>query len=350
MRILTEYEREIYAVLAVCAIIVLAFLFGRAYITGTTADDPCPGDQMYTNTCWGAYYEDLAHERGALTALHDLKRRYDKGGYARSFCHGALHKIGTVAADEFGTIAEAYKRGDTFCRAGYYHGVLEKIFGEADEGGGAELLSTLNSICAGIAGKSRYSYAYFACVHGIGHGLMAYFNHDVFQSLAGCKTLRGNWEQGSCHGGVFMENVTADSPEMPSKYLKGDDPLYPCTAVADEYRYTCYQFQTSYMLKIFGGDFARTFDTCRAVEEKYRNVCFQSLGRDASGWSYGSGEAALANCSFGTADERTHCLIGAAIDFIQSVGHDEARALCDAGEESARAPCAQAVDWHIRAI
>ena len=351
MSILTEYQREIYAVLAVCATIALAFLFGRAYVTGTTADDPCPGDQMYTNTCWTSYYENLAYERGAVAALHDLKRRYDDGGYARTFCHTSLHKIGAVAADEFGTNAKAYKYGDTFCRAGYYHGVLEKIFGEADEGGGDKLLTTLNSICDEIAGKERYAYAYFACVHGIGHGLMAYFDHDVPLSLAGCATLQGTWEQGSCYGGVFMENVTADSLEVPSKYLDANDLLYPCNALDDEYRYTCYQFQTSYMLKIFGGDFARTFDTCRAVEEKYRNTCFESLGRDASGWSYGNADAALAYCSLGAnLDERMHCLTGAAIDFIQSVGQTEARALCKAGEESSRAPCMQAVEWHLRAI
>lgn len=351
MQIGTEYKREIFAVLAVCAVTAFAFLSGRAYVDGTRAHDPCPGERMYTSTCWTTYYDELAKRRGSSAAMRDLKQRYDAGGYARTFCHVSLHKIGAAAADEFGTIAAAYKHGDTFCRAGYYHGVLEKIFGEADEGGGEKLLSTLNSICAEISGKERYSYDYFACVHGIGHGLMAYFDHDVVQSLAGCKTLEGAWEHGSCYGGVFMENVTAHSEETPSQYLKADDPLYPCNALDDEYRYTCYQFQTSYILPLFGGDFKKTFDTCRNVEEKYRGTCFQSIGRDASGWSYGVGDAALNYCALGaTPQERAECLIGAASDFIQSVGKKEARALCNAGEDSARAACMQAVDWQISAL
>lgn len=341
--------------LQIAALVVLSaalsYGFSRTLITREVAEDPCPGEKMYVSACWTSYYEELAKERGSRAAMRDLKQRYDAGGYARTFCHVSLHKIGAAAADEFGTIAAAYKHGDTFCRAGYYHGVLEKIFGEADEGGGEKLLSTLNSICAEIPGKERYSYDYFACVHGIGHGLMAYFDHDVLQSLAGCKALAGAWEQGSCYGGVFMENVTAHSEETPSKYLKTDDPLYPCNALDDEYRYTCYQFQTSYILPLFGGDFKKTFDTCRSVEEKYRGTCFQSIGRDASGWSYGVGDVALNYCALGaTPEERAECLIGAASDFIQSVGHEEARALCAVGEDSARTACMQAIEWQLEAL
>ncbi|MEK7509929.1 MAG: hypothetical protein AAB605_04455 [Patescibacteria group bacterium] len=259
-----------------------------------------------------------------------------------------MHPIGEAAAKEYGSVARAYARGDTFCRAGYYHGVLEGVFGEE----GAEwLLTHLDSICEDIEGKERYSYSYFSCVHGVGHGLMAYFDHELFESLEGCDKLSGAWEQSTCYGGVFMENVISDSPDEPSKFLKRDDPLYPCNAVDDVYRYQCYLMQTSHMLTLFDGDFGKVFDACASVEEKYRTTCYQSLGRDASGWSFGSQEDVLVYCENGrTSEQKTYCLVGAAVDFIQSSGAEAARALCQRGDAEARKTCSEAVEYQLRSL
>jgi len=307
--------------------------------------DPCPEGNAQNVDCWETYYRDLLQKHGSSVALFELKGRQDTGGYPRLFCHTFLHDIGAAAGKEYGSVAEAYEHGDTFCRSGYYHGVLEGIFGE---GGSDELLANLDPICAAVKGKERYSYDYFSCVHGIGHGLMAYLDHDLFESLQGCDKLTGEWEQSSCYGGVFMENVISDSADNPSKFLKRDDALYPCNAVDDKYRYQCYLMQTSHMLTVYDGDFGSVFDACSSVEEKYRVPCYQSLGRDASGWSYGSIEDVLGYCAAGaTNEQKAQCLAGAGVDFIQSYGTDASRELCEKGDVEAQKTCSEAVEYQL---
>lgn len=304
--------------------------------------DPCEADQS-SYDCWEGYYQRIIADHGSRVALLDLKGRYEQGGYPRLYCHTLLHPIGEAAGHEYGNVAGAYAKGETFCRSGYYHGVLEGLFGEEDSGA---LLSNLDSLCADVKGKERYSYDYFSCVHGIGHGLMAYFDHELFESLEGCDRLTGEWEQSSCHGGVFMENVISDMPDEPSKFLKRGDPLYPCNAVADKYRAQCYLMQTSHMLTVYDGDFGKVFDACSRVEEKYRVPCYQSLGRDASGWSYGSIDQAVAYCAQGGTDEQiSECLAGAGVDFIQSQGAEAARELCKRKENGDT--CSQAVEQSL---
>jgi len=309
--------------------------------------NPCPSDQESSYKCWEGYYERVIAESGSHVALFDLKGRHDAGGYPRLYCHTLLHVIGEAAGREYPSVAVAYEKGDTFCRSGYHHGVLEGVFGH--EGQDA-VLNHLDSFCAEVSGKDRYSYDYFSCVHGVGHGLMAHFAHDLFQSLEGCDQLSGEWEQSSCHGGVFMENVISDTEEEPSKFLKDDDPLYPCNAVEDRYRYQCYLMQTSHMLAVYDGDFGAVFDACSSVEKKYRIPCYQSLGRDASGWSYGSIEGVLAYCAEGgTEEQKEECLAGAGVDFIQSHGGEKARELCRGAEWGAKT-CSEAVEQSLSTL
>lgn len=319
----------------------------KSILEELVAEAPCSVEKAEL-ACWEEYYKRVIETHGAKIALFDLKARFAAGGTPRTYCHTFLHDIGFAAAKEYGSIAKAYANGDTFCRAGYYHGVLEGKFGHE---GGERLLSELDSICAEVEGEERYSYAYFSCVHGIGHGLMAYFDHDVFESLAGCDRLSQSWERSSCYGGVFMENIMSDSPESPSAYLKKDDVLYPCTAVEVKYRRECYLMQTSHILELYDGDFEAVFRVCNSAEEEFQTPCFQSIGRDASSWSRGEPGTVNVYCTKGkTSEERLQCIVGAAIDFTQSVGVYQARALCGFLDEDLQNACAEAVESHIRAL
>ena len=108
--------------------------------------------------------------------------------------------------------------------------------------------------------------------------------------------------------------------------------------------------QTSHMLVIFEGDFEKTFAACRTAGV-HQKTCFQSIGRDASGWSYGNPESTISLCAAGTTlEERSACLTGAAADYIQSYGEARARSLCALGEDGARIPCIQTVEWHVKTL
>lgn len=284
--------------------------------------------------CYENHYRELIEGAGAAAAVADLKARYAADAYAKAQCHSLMHVIGRIAAEQFSTVGEAYKYGDSFCWSGYYHGVLESF---AARVGLNDLRAKLNDVCADIPGKERYSFDYYNCVHGLGHGIMALTNTELFESLSYCDSLAGAWEQVSCASGAYMENVIVDGLNHVTKYLKPDDPLYPCNASPEKYKQTCYLMQTSYMLKINGGDFAKTFEWCRGAEEGQQNTCYLSLGRDASGRSASNVARTKAMCDLGTTvDEKTYCALGAVKDFISYFHSDvQGKTFCNTFEEEA---------------
>src|SRR5206468_2613061 len=129
-----------------------------------------------------------------------------------------------------------------------------------------------------VSENQKYSFYHYNCVHGLGHGFMGVLDNEVFKSLETCDTLTDDWERESCYGGVFMENtMSEENPGNLSKYLKPDQPLYPCTDVETKYKNECYKMQTSHALRTQGNDFGKVFGLCSKVEDEFRPTCYQSL-------------------------------------------------------------------------
>ena len=147
-----------------------------------------------------------------------------------------------------------------------------------------------------------------------------------------------------------MENVLSDTEEMPSKFFREDDLLYPCTAVSGAFATQCYLMQTSHILDTLEDDFGKTFEACRSAGV-HAATCFQSIGRDVSGWSYGDIDTSLALCGLGeTIEERKNCVIGAAADYLQSYGEGSARLVCERSEVEVRTPCHDMLRWQVAAM
>lgn len=288
------------------------------------AATPCPQEGF---DCYEGYYQRVVRQDGIPAAFADLKARYPESGYIRSQCHPITHVIGREAAREFATPAEAYAQGDGFCWSGYHHGVMEEMVART----GGAVMSDLDSLCAAVPGKERYSFDYYNCVHGLGHGIMSIMANDLPGSLQACDALTGWWEQASCWSGAFMENVIIDGKGEYTAWLRPEEPLFPCTTVADKYQSTCYLMQTSYMLKVTGEDFPRVFALC-ATTGAHADTCYQSLGRDASGHSVSDIARTKASCLLGPDENsRRHCIIGAVKDFISYYHSDaQAKELCAA--------------------
>jgi len=195
-----------------------------------------------------------------------------------------------------------------------------------------KILTEAGTICGDLAENEPYSFYHYNCVHGLGHGFMGIQDNELFKSLETCDTLNDEWERGSCYSGVFMENVmTQYNANRSSKYLKADQPLYPCTDVEDKYKTECYKMQTSYALDTQGGDFSKVFDLCGGIEDEFRPMCYQSLGRDASGKSVSDVDETRDTCMLGEGYEaRSNCVVGAVKDFISYYSDDtQANALCE---------------------
>src|SRR4029077_12260000 len=164
--------------------------------------------------------------------------------------------------------------------------------------------------------------------------------------------LTGTVEQDACHNGVFMENLIVDGEHGGhfSKYLKPDDPLYPCTAVDQRYKVSCFEIQTSYALGATRGDFAKVFVLCRLVEAPFRATCYQSLGRDAAAVSLNRVPETVAKCGLGTdREQRSNCVRGATLDFLYFYHSDtQALELCAALDPALRDDCRATVATAFR--
>jgi uncharacterized protein (DUF427 family) len=294
-------------------------------------------------SCFAGFYQDIVFKKSIPLAFADLKARYDTDPYVKNECHQLVHLIGRSGYKKLGSVDQAFVNGDPFCWSGYYHGVMEGV--AQVQGLSAFDPEKIDKICGNIPGKAKYSFDYYNCVHGLGHGIMDIKYNNLFSSLTLCDSLTGLWEQSSCWGGVFMQNVIADSRDHKTAYLKPDDPLYPCNAVGDKYKNTCYLMQTSYMLKVANRDFAKVFALCSTVESGYVETCYQSLGRDASGQSISNKEQTIATCMLGKDyAQQANCMIGAVKDFIAYYHSDvQAKEVCAALTGDLQTTCTNTV-------
>jgi hypothetical protein len=307
----------------------------------------CTDERVNDFSCYKGRMESVTSSLGAQVALADLKRLYENNPLVRSQCHQLAHAIGNTVAQNTPDIADAFVNGDSICWSGYYHGVVEKYVERRGQEG---FQKNADNLCAKVPSKNVYGFDYYNCVHGVGHGVMAITKNHLFDALALCKNLSGNWEKESCYGGVFMENIMSDNRNHYATYLKPDDLLYPCNAVDSEYKEECYKMQTSYALTKNGQDFGKLFELCASAEEGYQRTCAQSIGRDASGQSISNKERTIAWCALAkNPTQESDCYVGAVKDYVSYFHSDvQARALCFAILPQYQEHCESALlmQWH----
>lgn len=294
-----------------------------------TPTDQCAAKNDITFGCYKQQLNDIISQNGPEPAFALLKNQYDKVSFIKSQCHQLVHVIGRAAYAKYGNIGETFVHGDQYCWAGYYHGMMEQV---ADKQGTAKFLSSLNGICEEIANQARYSFNHYNCVHGLGHGVMEALNGELFEALAACDKITEDYGRVSCYGGVYMQNIIfSQAPDQEanykSKYLKDDDPMYPCTAVEEKYKHQCYMMQTSHALQVVNYDFAKVFSLCNELPAPHPQTCYRSLGRDASGQTVSDVQGTKERCMLGPNHEaRQYCIMGAASDFVSYL-HDDKQAL-----------------------
>lgn len=246
-------------------------------------------------------------------------------------CHDRAHEVGRFSFEIFGP--ESFKLCSSQCHSGCYHGAAEAFFASY---GTANLQQNLQLICQGQPNR----FFSHQCIHGVGHGLMAWTNYELYDALNICDSLEGNNPQTSCYTGVFMENIVGGlsvenaavsfSPDRHYTRYLTSSPHYPCSDMAEKYKGSCYFLQTSRMMQLFKGDFQKVANACLDAPTAFQSDCFQSMGRDVGGRSKHNVQLAIERCNFAQAGEmRVECLSGAVQDtFWDSTGQDEAISFC----------------------
>lgn len=296
--------------------------------------------------CYEVNFTSYMKENGARQTLLLLDELQKKGGYAQTNCHPLSHKVGNIALHVYGSVPNAVPEYLPVCHSGYYHGLLEEYLGTAEsyEKGVAEVCGTV---------ETQSFFNWFQCMHGLGHGIMQFRDNEVPQSLQDCDLVDpANQGREICYAGVFMENITTDEKTgHPAKYIKKEDPIYPCNAVEDKYRSACYFLASSLILKLNGWNFTETFKACEKAEAKYQYLCYQSLGRDVSGSTTRNDQKVKELCGLAgeNAYAKTECYFGAVRDYINEKGEfEDAVRLCNFIEDQFRQRCYDAVFFDMR--
>ena len=285
--------------------------------------------------CYEQAFGNITFRRGPKAAFRIFDRRLVTDRAIESNCHRIAHVMGSAALARYrGNVSQAFARGSASCWSGYYHGILERAFLGTKRG---DMGRVARRLCADRSVRRRTFIAY-QCVHGLGHGLMLHTGYDLPLALLACDQLQTDWDRRSCSGGVFMENIVS-SGGFKSPYLRDDDPVYPCRDVRLAHKYYCYVMVTSRILELNGYDWEETADTCREVEPAWVATCFQSFGRDASGYTRQNTAEIARLCKLGEFYEPS-CVYGGALDIASNyAGGEEAAELCRLSQARHRQEC-----------
>ena len=265
-------------------------------------------------------YDDVFMDEAIRTyTLRSLTASLSRLGYVRGVdCHNRAHEMGRRAYELFG--GDSFKSCGIECHSGCRHGATEAFF--ADKGT-SDLIGSMEVLCGDEMGNKFHMHQ---CIHGIGHGLMAWYDYELYNALEACDKIEHSFHQESCYSGVFMENIVGgivrdgeigggQDVSHYTKYLS-DDPHYPCNTVADRYKGMCYWLQTDRMLQL-SGDVNTVGDTCAGAPEVFQFSCFYSMGRTVSGYFGRDPHKSFAVCaSIAYGSDKYACLEGVLSDLI----------------------------------
>lgn len=285
--------------------------------------------------------KEVLAEIGVKTAMAKINE--ESAGGSTIDCHQEAHQVGRVGY----TILKEKVFGecDASCHSGCYHGAMESFLNET---GTTNLATNIERICT----LFDTSFSIFECLHGVGHGILAYFDYDLPAGLKECQKLNGEFAQLSCIGGMFMENVLtaqglgADKDGHATQWANRTDPHFPCNAIDTDFnvQYQCYQMQTSWMLTMYDYNFDRVRDACLTSPKKFIPVCFKSFGRDASGHTLRNPDEIIKLCAKvpDNTEYQEQCAIGAVnviVDFWGPGLKHQAAELCQKFTEPFKKAC-----------
>jgi mono/diheme cytochrome c family protein len=334
----------------------LAAFVGAGNASGKAVAAPFRPDSKRLSDCRDGNFECLEQAFGNLTfnegpkpALAKLQAMSTTNTAVAGDCHRIAHRMGSAALSRFkDKVAPAFIAGTPVCASGYYHGIIERAFlGQPTN----KLGVVAQQMCVDSQ-ITKQTFLLYQCIHGLGHGLMIYTGYDLPVSLKTCKGLQTDWDKISCSGGVFMENFSS-SYGVASKYLRKNDPIYPCDdKISNPYKVQCYGLVTANLLKTTGYDQKKTAAGCNRSEPEWVGTCFESFGRDVSGIAGRSASKARASCHLAGSDKNeSDCLYGVVREIVNSdAAPERGGRFCEQVDSKFRSRCFSGVGSVMSAI
>jgi hypothetical protein len=306
-------------------------------VAGSFVPDRTTLAECSEQVCFEQAFGNVAFYEGPRAAIALFDETLDEGDPS---CHRIAHAIGAASLARYeGNVARTFAEGSSSCFSGYYHGVLERALVSVKTRDAEQLGNVARGLCDDPQVHVSRWMAY-QCFHGLGHGLMITTGYGLPLSLDACERIATYLDRTSCKSGVFMENISS-SYGFTSRWLKEDDPVYPCNAIEPNDKITCYGMVTSRILRVIGLDWEKTAEICAGVETRFVSTCFRSMGRDISGQTHREPGEIVELCETARRyDAEGDCIAAAAMDMTSNYTSGvEAAGLCEAAPETARGEC-----------
>ena len=305
--------------------------------TGAALSDDCD------IICYREQLKAIGESQGIIAMLAELESDVATDPTVIERCHPVAHELGELGYVLKQDYGDAFVEGAPICASGYYHGVMIGYLKAHPDFTEKEFSVVCDS--------QTDPFLYFQCLHGLGHGTMFYYDHDVDAALKACDLLKDTYERESCYGGVFMENGLAAEGYHEGE-IDPDDPEYPCNAVAEQYRSACYFLLTSQVILHHTPVMQDVAAVCADAPEQYQTFCFQSYGRDVSSQTISGSDIprVIELCSY-AGEHRRDCIIGVVRDIVntdKSIGRAEG--FCNAISQELQSDCWWAIGTMMQSL
>jgi hypothetical protein len=132
--------------------------------------------------------------------------------------------------------------------------------------------------------------------------------------------------------------------------MKADDLQWPCNQVEYRWKHSCYWLQSSLYIKL-GLAWKESFAACDQAPPPFDGVCYESMGRDISGWNLRNGPAVIRDCQIGNDSRLARCIYGAVQEFVNNVG-DPAPGFvfCPTVPQATKTECYRAVGVMVQSL
>lgn len=207
-----------------------------------------------------------------------------------------IHLLGHVVGDEL--YLQEGVDGIATCTQEFRNACSHSIVIGALNEFGDEALTLIREACVRAPGGSG---AYTMCFHGLGHGVFAYFQYSLPETIEFCRSTGTeayrDQEYMECVGGAIMELMGGGGHDKVSweaareRYLQR--PLSPCVddVIPTNAKGVCFTYLTPRLFELAGADlgdpdpslFRKAFLYCEAIPETYtlaRHTCFGGFGKE----------------------------------------------------------------------
>lgn len=173
--------------------------------------------------CWNDLLKETIKTKGLDAGFDLFVKLYKTEPLSADNCHTITHTLGQAGYDYIASNKKFTRiKEGSYCRYGFYHGLLEVSF-DKDKN-----LNLARTLCWNQEKSSKIpnSFESYQCFHGIGHGITDYYTdlgngiqEAIDKGLESCREVSqaNDHFYNTCLGGVFASTA--------SSYIKGKYPF-----------------------------------------------------------------------------------------------------------------------------